>query len=806
MPDFRLDSLRVENFRSISGEWLIPLDAQVVLVHGPNGSGKTSLLSAIELAASGEVGFLRDQETQLPNVLLNRNYPLGRVELRLRSADGSTRVGSFALSRDRITGSEALNGTEKFYFQERCFLPQTALGRLLETYTQTRKQVDTALVRYVKSVIGLDELDSLIDGLHAAGHLARTRSISPSWEVAERDLAAIEVDRDRLARQLTGVENTLRDCVATLRELLDDSFATVFDAELPAVLAAKIPRSDNHESELSRLHALKMRLESVSTAYTVELGTASTPFDPAVQAESAVRAVAAFNKWESEEGKAALDRLNNIRESMFSLPAVDAAHIFDAYQRTQYQAMQETRRRASERQRQAENDQTRSRLESELSKLASALRDAELIAQAVNVPDDVRALIEILEKTIPLVTSDACPVCDQHFAHDHATLRQHLQNKAVDLTKNAEELMRAREEIRLLQIKAKKLIADVEQIPLPTSESTDASHDIFVRELNGLDAVINTGQTLRDELLRSSARTADITSRQASLDVAERHLAAVRAELNISESKVEVLEEVGRLGAALEQKIQEITFEQTRRTRLIDAADAAESSTRQIERIRAELAGVDGRLTASKGALTEANARKKAANELRRKTEQIRSSMINRVFDESLNTLWADIFSRFVPSEPFVPRFRKQTQASRSVDIRLETVLPNDEVSGSPSSVLSYGNTNTAALSLFVALHLSAPGGLPWLIFDDPVQSMDDIHIANFAAVVRQLSYAHNRQIVIAVHQRELFEYLALELAPTSSDESLIKVSLDRQGKVTYIHTERVEHLHEPPLALAPTR
>ena len=47
--------------------------------------------------------------------------------------------------------------------------------------------------------------------------------------------------------------------------------------------------------------------------------------------------------------------------------------------------------------------------------------------------------------------------------------------------------------------------------------------------------------------------------------------------------------------------------------------------------------------------------------------------------------------------------------------------------------MLSAGNLNTAALTLFLALHLSVEEKLPWLVLDDPVQSMDELHIAQFA-------------------------------------------------------------------------
>jgi hypothetical protein len=36
---------------------------------------------------------------------------------------------------------------------------------------------------------------------------------------------------------------------------------------------------------------------------------------------------------------------------------------------------------------------------------------------------------------------------------------------------------------------------------------------------------------------------------------------------------------------------------------------------------------------------------------------------------------------------------------------------------------------------------------------------MDEVHIAQFAALLRTLSKSHNRQIILAVHERSLFEY-----------------------------------------------
>jgi exonuclease SbcC len=755
------------------------------------------------LAATGDVHFLREQPDERPDVLLNRNFPLGGVELRLRSDDGEARSGWFELGKGRLNGHPALDDAERVHFLERCFLPQTALGRLLETYTASGKQVDTALVRFVKAVVGLDDLDSVIDGLYAAGHRARTRALSSGWQTADAELSAEKRAREEISEKLAEAEAALREELHALRSLADDSVANVADQDLLEAVSGRQSEHDTHETLLKSLEGARMRLEGVAAALDADSKTRLAPTDPAADVDAAVRTAAAFNQWEAGDGARALAQLNVIRDSGLALPPVALAQIFEGYQDAKSRALDETRRRTLEQQRSEERARVRSRLSARLGALQAEIEEAESAARAIAVPHDVRVLVEILEKTIPLATAEVCPVCDQHFGFEGQTLRQHLERKVQTLTSGADELVRAGDRLRRLRAEAEAVRVELEQIPVVSAPEDGKNLGALIRELNALESAITSGLSLYREVQRIEARAADIAARQASVEVAKRRLEAVRADLGIHESELEVHEEIERLRTVVEERIQAVTFEQTRRAREVNAARAAEELLRGVERLRADLQSVRRRESALTAAIKEASARKEAANALRMKTERVRSSVINQVFDQNLNALWADLFGRLAPAEPFVPRFRKQSEALRSVDIRLETVLPNGGVSGPPSSILSYGNTNTAALSLFVALHLAAPSSIPWLIFDDPVQSMDDIHISNFATLVRQLAYTHRRQIVIAVHQRELFEYLSLELAPGSEHESLLKVGLDRHGQSTVIHTERVEFVPEPALAQA---
>ena len=175
--------------------------------------------------------------------------------------------------------------------------------------------------------------------------------------------------------------------------------------------------------------------------------------------------------------------------------------------------------------------------------------------------------------------------------------------------------------------------------------------------------------------------------------------------------------------------------------------------------------------------------------------QSARTSIVRRVFNDSLNKLWRDLFVRLAPTEPFVPAFRVPETDSKDF-AKLETVHRNGRKGGTPGAMLSAGTLNTAALTLFLALHFSVGARLPWLGLDDPVQNMDEVHIAQFAALLRTISRTHGTKVVIAVHERTLFDYLKLELSPAFEKDRLLALELRRTaGESTQIVPDLVTYL-----------
>ena len=187
----------------------------------------------------------------------------------------------------------------------------------------------------------------------------------------------------------------------------------------------------------------------------------------------------------------------------------------------------------------------------------------------------------------------------------------------------------------------------------------------------------------------------------------------------------------------------------------------------------------------------EATRRRAIAKEVRSAASDARAAIVARVFNESLNRVWRAVFRRLAPSEPFVPAFGIPEAGKHELSISLETVHQSGEIAGAPSTMLSAGNLNTAALSLFIALHFALQPEVRCLVFDDPIQSMDEVHIAQFAGLLRLLSKQHERQVILAVHERELFQYLTLELSPAFKGDELITIELEHSPEVGQIATTR---------------
>lgn len=800
MANPRLRSLLIRDFRSISGEWTIPLDAGVVLVHGQNGAGKTSLLSALELACTGTISHLdRAGDKTYQRHLHHRGTRSGQVVLQ---ADGlqESGPGSASLSEHGAECSPLFVGRMAETFIERCFLPQATLGRLLEVYAPLdSREADTPLIRFVKELLGLDALDALIDGLYATGHMSRAQKLSTAWQTADERLSDFRSALQTAQRARAVTQNRVAALTAELRKRLQ--LPTSDGADLLELLLAEVDQMrvsrEGRDADSARLREALLRLDAIESTLVQGDLMALDPNEPANEADLH-GTEARYQDWQTSRARPAMDWFdsNVARQDVPGDPgpSVLLRHLTSAIEDNIAALAEATRKLGLIDDLSRQTADARSRL----SELSNELGEVAGLRSEASGDSTASGLASVLVSILEHIDGQTCPVCDRDF--DQGTsLGDHIMAKVDALNADAARFLELETRKAALEGEQRALAQELRELDAHQSQLGDSvaiKAEEVVRskrpvELRGLVPLAEAGQLLDKELSRARDAQALAARSRSLLDRCVADLDQV-ADLSGAEPPRGLLpQRVAALRAHAQGNLDEISNEQRSDAETLRLRDELKPAAEQLEREINSVGQAEGDIAVIGRQIDEAKRRKEVASTLRKDAEAVRTATTTRVFDEHLNGSWARIFRSLVPSEPFVPQFKRIPAGSRRVTVEIQTIDRDGLEAATPAAMLSQGNLNTAALSLFMALHFAVPAQLPWLIFDDPVQSMDDLHISNFAAMVKQLTRRNGRQVVIAVHQRELFEYLSLELTPASPGEEQLQIVLDRSYGRSVVKVER---------------
>lgn len=785
MSDFILKSLDINNFRSIRGKIHAPLDAKVVLLHGENGAGKTSILSAIELALTGKVQSLERADPSYEKQLLHRSATEGSVLLRTLSGISEQSFNA-TLNTTGAQSITTLDNMRATFFRERAFLPQALLGQLLQIYQDAGHDATSPLAQFVAKLLGLDRLDALEAGLKPLADVRNVRKNVEGWLTAENEKSRL----DRLLSEQRKVREVLNEQVLTVVEELASRCAELeLYVEVREETLDEIATSlsdDKDADAFSQLTDQQRKLASIRRE--IEAAQAATGTTVDLITPGADEASKEFSRWEATYG----DRVRFLRSR------VEAVLSNISFPSDPEQFAEAALTRLSTEQQHLSDLVTQARADIARHAIAQDERDVALRQrgtideEVVLLSSSAGSLGSALSELTSFITDETCPVCDRNFTEiSSIPLSAHLHDKVRKLSASAERLLtlgRTRSEV---QVTIERLDRDIEAIAARSPGENDLAN--LDRRLAVIDVLINELNSILDVLqLGGRLRAADVAARRAVSDAQIRHvsLSAARETLNDFALSIRALGlGEGESFEAAAARLDVLLLAQAARfqKRLLMRRKAADliATIRSVIRQRLE---VDARISADEEswqsasqALERAQVLREQGNTIRSAVDKVRSSIIRREFNDRLNLVWRDLFVRLAPGEPFVPAFRIPESSTQKLQPKLITEhRDGGESGGTPGAMLSAGNLNTGALSLFIALHLSVPRDLPCLILDDPVQSMDDIHIAHFAALLRTLSKEHGRQVVIAVHDRQLFEYLKLELSPAFPEDSLLTLELSR--------------------------
>jgi DNA repair protein SbcC/Rad50 len=793
----RLESLSLNNFRSIDGRITVPLDAQVVLIYGANGAGKTSLLSGLELALTGSIDAMERADPKYRDYLVHRGAPEADVSVVAQDSDGVQQANwELSFRKNMWGGSQALNADDARYFSERCYLAQATLGRLLEIYESREPGHDSALARFVNDVLGLDALENLIDGLKQSRDIRNTRRLVPEIAELERDLATMQeevtdrrIECDRLNAELDVLGQNLNTQILALD--VENPVPPPANQSFPQDLLTHVlsgPQISSEQAALIELTNFSREIQAMEKRVSVAKKSSADQELPALEAEASARTDAA-TQWLATAGTAIDQTLDEARRLFADLPSVSETNPVTALV-SGLERIGLNLRRAEDSLSADESARTR---RDELAQASE--RDRSRIAlieeQIATETEGAAEVARLLTELVPHLHGNECIVCGREYSEvSPEPLAAEVSRRASRLSEQADrlaslnqakasalaDLNRALAEINSLQSKVMESSARSELVATRAQLQHWAERlEAFQGEAGVGSQVIAAGANARRALADAigvSATWSEI--RQSAGELAQKLGFETPVETEPLEDVLRQLREHVRFRTLAADDRAAI------RSRLGEMQKDWIQTSQRLETERARHQRAQDRRLQLERRQADVEARRHLAREIHRTASAVQVSVIQTVFNENLNSVWRDLFVRLAPNEPFVPAFHVPDDPRRSLSPLLITNHRGGGRGGSPGAMLSAGNLNTAALTLFLALHLAAGEHLPFLILDDPVQSMDDLHISQFAALLRTLSKQHKRQVVIAIHERALFDYLTLELSPAYEGDRLITVELKK--------------------------
>lgn len=783
MSAARLKSVTLTDFRSIRGSISVPLDAPIVLVHGHNGAGKTSLLSGIELALTGSVASLQRVDPDYASHLVHKDAKTAKVGIQTNGL--AVNESDFTVDANGFSGAALLHTDLSRFYSERCFLAQSSLGRLLELYQDSPKRTDSALTRFVKDLLRLDHLDSIIDGLHDAGDVRRLRSGVPDYAETRDAVPQLEKEIARLRSELAAIDARMEELSKLNSER--SSRLAIID---PVQIGAQPVTPESEEQELVRLTNIKREIE-VATRQWQQISYTDASKERVAAEPRREAAYKALLDWQESEGAELTRQLERLASVFPDLPTPSSSGPRYAHAAAVEAVKEELARCTAVLTSDAQAEISESELDGKITRARARIQALE--QQISGFAAEAGVLAQALSGILPHIHSDDCPVCGRDYSEKSETpLHTHVSARIAELTAAAGQLQalsQDRANSLAAAASAERQLAEVRGQRLePQSRDTLKTRQALLHEANlalqQLSDSVEEGERLLAASSAASRELSNLAAADQSGTVLRESLSRFASELSLDPiGATDAVEPaLARFAAEASRLISAYTSNQTLRREMTGNTLEANRLQASREPILSEITATQNRIDVLNAAKGRADAVIQDARELAKRGEA-RTAIVRKVFNGSLNRVWRDLFVRLAPEEPFVPAFAVPETNGGPVEAILETWYRSGGKGGNPRAMLSAGNLNTAALTLFLALHLSVAPDLPWLVIDDPVQSMDEVHIAQFAALLRTLAKSKTqRQIIVAVHEKPLFDYLALELSPAFQNDRLITIELSRSA------------------------
>lgn len=794
----RIKRLDLDGFRGFRSTATIPMDADVVLIFGENGTGKSSVLSALEYAITGSVRDLARFSADYPRSLahVERDEP-PEVRLTIQTKNGDERT----LSSGR---SEEVPEQARRHFVSHSYLSQSRLHTLLTSYSEADEEDSEArLSKFIREILGLGMLDALTDGLYEAGDIRRLRGAVPEYDELRMEIDRVQTSLEGTQSRLTGVASELEDSLDEAVQMLAQLWDQVprreeIDTAAIREILSRIRAETGGGTGKGALERLK-KAEGLVDRATVVLTEPPEAIEPPSalrerldEAERKAQELEDDLRQLVERGKKSLGLSERLPDDSIQALRRLERLVREDIERLEYAT--DTRGRLLERRKQLQD-----RID-ELQSVVEQYAKRDLTQQ--------EEWADTLSRVLDHIDNDICPVCGRDYtevAHGES-LQAHVRDELQQLEAEVETARAATQQrlAREAELAETEVQFGVVEERIETLGVPDDAEKVLTARHALEEALASSGPARTDleDLRAQMASWEDNISRSAewyqqrarTMDA----LVSLGADLGVDVEEEtppdRLLDRVRNAVAELRNKSLQTD---ARRSALAEALEHTLAISLQYDDLSSTLDQKRTRLQSLTKAADQVSSLAGDARQIRDITAEVKADLVRTVFTRRLNDLWNDLFTRMVRNEWFLPELGVEPLGRGRLRTTMRATPPPGSEVGAFShleSVLSAGNLNTAALSLFLALNLLQEPVNRLLVLDDPVQSMDDLHAVELANVLRLIARQGDRQLVVAIHEEPLLDYLQVELGPTKPGQSLITARLEREGNTATVTVDREEY------------